>query len=106
MEREEVELVLEFLGEVFLTFIAEGLLALCALFVPKKVIEKRGKKVVNWVCLIISITLILGLMVGIIILNETNARNFWGWLLISLNILFFGLGVVFKIIARVKKKRK
>ena len=99
-----MELVLEFLGEVFLSFIAEGLLALCELFVPKKVIEKRGRKVINWVCIIVSITLIIGLIIGIIILNEINGRNFLGWLLISLNILFFALGIVFKIIAHVKKK--
>ena len=99
-----MEFVFEILVEAFFELFGEGFIALCSAFFPQKLISKKGKKIINYVCLTISLALLVGLFVGIIILNETKGQSFWGWLLISLNIIYLLTGITFRIISKVKNK--
>ena len=56
------------------------------------------------ICLTIALILLIGLLVGLILIAETNAKNPIAWVLIGLSILYGVLGVVLKIIPRFKKR--
>ena len=100
---DEMEFVLEFLLEAFFEIFGEGFIALSSALVPQKAVSKKGKKIIGYVCLSISLALIACLFVGIIILVETKGKSFWGWLLISLNIIYLLTGITLKIVSHIKK---
>ena len=98
-----MELLFDVLVEAFFEIFGEGFIALCSVFVPQKVVYEKGKKIIGYVCLAISLILLVGLFAGIIILVETKGQSFWGWLLISLNIIYLLAGITLKIISHIKK---
>lgn len=98
-----MELLFDILVEAFFEIFGEGFIALCSAFVPQKVVAEKRKKIIGYVCLAISLVLFVGLFAGIIILVETNGQSFWGWLLISLNIIYLLTGITLKIISHIKK---
>lgn len=98
-----MEFVFEVLVEAFFEIFGEGFIALSSVFVPQKVISKKGKKIVCYVCLTISLVLLAGLFAGIIILVETKGQSLLGWLLISLNIIYLLMGIILKIVSHIKK---
>ena len=55
---DAMEFVLEFLLEVFFEIFGEGFIALSSAFVPQKVVSKKGKKIIGYVFLSISLALI------------------------------------------------
>ena len=93
----------DILVEAFFEIFSEGFIALCSAFIPQKVASKKRKKIIGYVCLAISLILLVGLFAGIIILVETKGQSFWGWLLISLNIIYLLAGITLKIISHIKK---
>jgi hypothetical protein len=98
-----VEFLFDILVEAFFEIFGEGFIALCSAFIPQKVASKKRKKIICYVCLAISLILLVGLFAGIIILEETKGQSFWGWLLISLNIIYLLAGITLKIIPHIKK---
>ena len=98
-----MEFLVDILVEVFFELFGEGFITLCSAFVPQKVVSDRGKKIIGYVCLAISLILLVGLFAGIIILVETKGQSFWSWLLISLNIIYLLAGITLKIISHIKK---
>lgn len=98
-----MEFVFEVLVGAFFEFFCEGFISLCSVFIPQKVITEKGRKIINYVCLAITLVLLVGLFAGIIILGETKGQNFWGWLLISLNIIYLLTGITLKIVSCIKK---
>ena len=98
-----MEFLFDVLVEAFFELFGEGFISLCSAFVPKKVISEKRKKIINYVCLAISLALLVGLFIGIIVLVETKGHSFWGWLLISLNIIYLLTGIILKIISHIKK---
>ena len=93
----------DILVEAFFELFGEGFISLCSVFVPQKVVSEKRKKIIGCVCLAISLILLVGLFAGIIILVETKGQSFWGWLLISLNIIYLLAGITLKIISHIKK---
>lgn len=98
-----MEFIFDFLVEFVFEIIGEGYVSLCSAFVPQKVITEKGKKIIYCICLIVSILLFIGLFIGIAILVETQGQSFWGWLLISVNILYLLMGIALKIVSLMKK---
>ena len=98
-----MEFLFDILVEAFFELFGEGVISLCSAFVPQKVVSKKRKKIIGYVCLAISLILLVGLFAGIIILVETKGQSFWGWLLISLNIIYLLAGITLKIISHIKK---
>ena len=98
-----MEFLFEFLVEAFFELFGEGFISLCSAFMPKKVISEKGKKIISYVCLAISLALLVGLFIGIIVFVETKGKSFWGWLLISLNIIYLFAGITLKIVSHIKK---
>ena len=98
-----MDVLFDMLLEFLFTLFAEGFLYLHSAFVPNKDITPKLKKRIKVICLFVSLFLFAGLFAGIIILVELGIRNFWGWLLISLNVLYLLSAVVLKIIAHAKK---
>ena len=98
-----MEFLFDFLVEAFFEIFGEGYIALCSALIPQKVISKKRKKIICYVCLAISLILLVGLFAGIIILVETKGQSFWGWLLITLNIIYLLAGITLKIIYQIKK---
>lgn len=98
-----MEFVFDILIEAFFELFGEGFISLCSAFVPQKVVSEKRKKTVAYVCLAISLVLLVGLFAGIIILLETNGQRFWGWLLICLNLIYLLAGITLKIVSRNKK---
>ena len=98
-----MELLFDILVEAIFEIFAEGFIALYSAFVPQKVVSEKGKKIIGYVCFAISLVLFVGLFAGIIILVETKGQSFWGWLLISLNIIYLLTGITLKIISHIKK---
>ena len=93
----------DILVEGFFELFGEGFIYLCSAFVPQKVVSEKGKKIIGYICLAILLILLVGLFAGIIILVETKGQSFWGWLLISLNIIHLLAGITLKIISHIKK---
>ena len=100
---ENGETLDDILVEAFFEIFSEGFIALCSAFIPQKVVSEKRKKIIGYVCLAISLILLVGLFAGIIILVETKGQSFWGWLLISLNIIYLLAGIALKIISHIKK---
>ena len=98
-----MEFLVDILVEAFFELFGEGFIALCSAFVPQKVVSERGKKIIGYVCLAISLVLFIGLFAGIIILVETKGQSFWGWLLISLSVIYLLAGITLKIVSHIKK---
>ena len=98
-----MEFLFDILVEDFFELFGEGFISLCSAFVPQKVVFEKRKKIIGYVCLAISLILLVGLFAGIIILVETKGQSFWGWLLISLNIIYLLAGITLKIISHIKK---
>ena len=98
-----MEFLFDILVEAFFEIFGEGFIALCSAFIPQKVVSEKGKKIIGYVCLTVSLVLFVGLFAGIIILVETKGHSFWGWLLISLNIIYLFAGMAMKIISQIKK---
>ena len=98
-----MEFLFDILVEAFFEIFGEGFIALCSACIPQKVASKKRKKIIGYVCLAISLILLVGLFAGIIILVETKGQSFWGWLLISLNIIYLLAGITLKIISHIKK---
>lgn len=98
-----MEFLFDVLVEAFIELFGEGFIALCTAFIPQKVVSEKGKKIIGYVCLAVSLVLLVGLFIGIIILVETEGQSFFGWLLISLSIIYLLVGITLKIIAHIKK---
>ena len=98
-----MEFIFEVLVEAFFELFGEGFSSLCSAFIPQKTITEKGKKIISCVCLATSLLLFIGLFIGIAILVETKGQNFWGWLLISLNIIYLLTGITLKIVSCIKK---
>ena len=98
-----MEFLFDILVEAFFELFGEGFISLCSAFVPQKVVSEKRNKIIGYVCLAISLILLVGLFAGIIILVETKGQSFWCWLLISLNIIYLLAGITLKIISNIKK---
>lgn len=98
-----MEFIFDILVEAFFELFGEGFISLCSAFVPQKVVSEKGKMIVGYVCLAISLVLLVGLFAGIIILVETKGQSFWGWLLICLNIIYLLVGITLKIFSHTKE---
>jgi len=96
-----MEFVLDILVEAFIEIFGEGFITLCSAFVPQ--VSEKGKKIIGFVCLVISLVLFLGFFAGISILVETKGESFWGWLLISLSVIYLLAGITLKIVSHIKK---
>ena len=97
-----MEFLFDILVDAFFELFGEGFISLCSAFIPQKVVSEKRKKIIGYLCLAISLVLLVGLFAGIIILVETKGQSFWGWLLISLNIIYLLAGIALKIISHIK----
>ena len=91
------------LVEGFLELFGEGFVYLCSAFVPNKNISERAHRIIGIVVLFVSLALFVGLIVGIFLLVETNGQSFWGWLLISLSVIYIVGGIALKTFSHMKK---
>ena len=98
-----MDFIFDVLVEAFFEIFVEGFLALCSVFVPQKVLTEKGKNIIAYIFLAISVVLLVGLFIGVIVLLKTEGQSFWGWLLIGLNIIYIITGITLKIISHVKK---
>ena len=103
MRGDSVEILFDILVEAFFELFGEGFVSLCSAFVPQKKITEKGKSIIRYACLAVSLILFVGLFVGIILLVETKGQSFWGWVLISLDIIYLLAGITLKIISYIKK---
>lgn len=99
-----MDMVIEILVEAFFELFVEGFLTLRSAFVPDKALSPRGRQIAGIVCLILSIVLLVGLFAGIIFLLVTDGQSVWGWVLLSVGVLYVVSGILLKIIAVIKKK--
>lgn len=74
-----MEFVLEFLLEVFFEIFGEGFIALSSAFVPQKAVSKKGKKIIGYVFLSISLALIACLFVGMKLIKNMQRRINYGF---------------------------
>lgn len=98
-----MDFIFDFFVEVIFTIFVEGFVALASVFVPKKEITEKGKKIIGCVCFVFSILLFIWLLIGIAVLDETDGQSFWGWLPVSLSIVYLFVGIVLKIVSLIKK---
>lgn len=98
-----MDFIVDIIFEVFLESFCEGFIALYSVFLPQKTVTEKAKKIIGYVCFVISIVLLVGLFVGVVILLETGGQSFRGWLLISLSIIYLFAGITLKIVSRIKK---
>ena len=100
---DRMEFIFDVLVEAVFELFGEGFVCLSSAFVPQKTISEKGKKIISYVCLAVSLVLLVGLFAGIVISVETKGQNYWGWLLISLNIIYLITGITMKIVSRIKR---
>ena len=99
---DSVEFLFDILVEAFFELFGEGFVSLCSAFVPKRAISEKGKTIISYVCFAISLALLVGLFVGIIVLIETKGQCLWGWLLITLNVIYLLIAIILKIVSYIK----
>mgnify|MGYP000041887694 FL=1 len=100
---DSMDFIMDCLVEGFLELFGEGFVYLCSAFVPNKNISERAHRIIGIVVLFVSLALFVGLIVGIFLLVETNGQSFWGWLLISLSVIYIVGGIALKIFSHMKK---
>lgn len=100
-----MDFLFDVLVEAFFELFVEGFVSLYTAFVPQKNVSENGIKVIRYVCLAVSLVLLVGLLAGIIISIETNGQNFWGWILISLSLIYLLSGIALKIASHIKKQK-
>lgn len=100
---DSMDFIMDCLVEGFLELFGEGFVYLCSAFVPNKNISERAHRIIGIVVLFVSLALFVGLIVGIFLLVETNGQSFWGWLLISLSVIYIVGGIALKIFFHIKK---
>ncbi len=98
-----MEILFEIFVEAFFELFGEGFISLCSAFYPHKTLTEKAEKIIKSVCLVLAILLFVGLFAGIIILAENNGQSFWGWLLVSLAIIYLLTGITLKIVSHIKK---
>ena len=98
-----MDFIFDVLVEAIFEIFVDGFLALCSAFVPQNVLTEKGKNIIGYIFLAISVVLLVGLFIGVIVLLKTEGQSFWGWLLIGLNIIYIITGITLKIISHIKK---
>ena len=98
-----MDFLFDILIDAFFELFGEGFFALSSTFVPEKGVSEKTKRIIGCVFFSISIILLIGLVAGIFILAETKGKSFWGWLLISLSIIYLLAGITLKIVSHIKK---
>ena len=91
----------DLLFEILFTVIGELFIGLVAEFVPKK---HRSKKAIAVIAAAIGCLLLFALIVGVVLLIE-NIKNFWGWLLVSINILYVVAAIVISVMRKIRRKK-
>jgi len=94
-----MDFIVDFLVEAFLELFGEGFVSLCSAFIPNKALSGKSQRIIGIIFLIIALALFVGLIVGIVLLIETSGQSFWGWLLISLSLIYIVSGIVLKIVS-------
>lgn len=98
-----MDFIVDVLAEGFFELFAEGFVSLCSAFILKKILSDRLQRIIGIMFLVIALALFIGLIVGIVLLVETSGQSFWGWLLISLSVLYVVSGIALKIVSHIKK---
>lgn len=98
-----MEFLLEAFAEFFIEILGDVFYSLSSAFVPQKKLSEKAKRMIGYVLLIVSFALFFGLIIGIFILFKSNGKSIWGWLLISLCVVFFLTGMILKIVSHHKE---
>lgn len=98
-----MEFLLDAFVEFFIELLCDPFLSLSSAFVPQKKLTEKTKRMIGYVLLIVSFFLFFGLIIGIFILFKSNGKSFWGWLLISLYVVFLLTGMILKKVSHHKE---
>lgn len=90
-----------FISTIFESF-CNGFVSLCSYFVPNKQFSDKAQRIILIVFIVLAFILLIGLVVGIFIVVKTSGKSFWGWMLISLNVIYIISGVLLKLVFRKK----
>lgn len=98
-----MEIVIDLIMEVVFEVFAEGFISLWFWIFPGKHITEKGKRIVKAICAIVSLAFLVALVAGIILLGSSQGKNYLGWLLVSLSVIYLLAGIILKIISCIKK---
>lgn len=98
-----MEFLLDAFVEFFIELLCDPFLSLSSAFVPQKKLSEKVKRMIGYVLFVVSFALFFGLIIGIFILFKSDGKSFWGWLLISLCVVFFLTGMILKIVSHHKE---
>ena len=73
-----MEFVFDLLAEFIFEIISEGYVSLCSAFVPQKAITEKGKKIIQGICLVVSILLFVGLFNRYCYFGRSQEPKFFG----------------------------
>ena len=99
-----MNLLIEFLISTIFESFCNGFVSLCSYFIPSKKFSDKAQRIILIVFIVLALILLIGLVVGIIIVVETSGKSFWGWMLISLNVIYIISGVLLKLVFSRKNK--
>lgn len=98
-----MDVIIDVLVESVFHLFGEGFVSLCLVFVPNKTISDKTKEIISIVSVFIALALLVGLVIGIVLLVETQGNSTLGWIFISLASVYVLLGIIFKIVSVFKR---
>ncbi|MBO5402369.1 MAG: hypothetical protein J6A85_04250 [Clostridia bacterium] len=96
-----LEIICEIFGEVFLEIICGILGYIAKGYLPKKFIKREHKKL-KTVVAIMSISEFLALLTAVIMLIVNDGRSIFGWILLSLSVVYIVLGIILALLRKIR----
>lgn len=97
-----IDILVEILFEVF----CEGFISLVDVFLPKQPKSHGLRGAITIVFLLLACALLVGLVIGVVLLLENRGSSFWGWLLVSANVVYVSTALLLKFCRRKQEKGK
>lgn len=93
-----MDFIFDTMAYVLFEILGEGFVSLFTSFIPSRKISIKAYRVLFIMGLVVSIVLFVGLIYGVILLVESNARSVLGWMLLALAIIYVITAVIFKFV--------
>lgn len=99
-----MDAVFDFIGDLFIDLFADFFFSLIEHFIPQKVHSPKTRKIIHITLSIVALIILVLFSFGVLSQITAKGQSLYGWILISLGILYLLFGIILKIISYAKKK--
>lgn len=97
-----MELLCDFLFELFFEIVGEGFIALATAFLPSHTVSPRAERIIRILFTVLAAALLFALLIGICLVIDGEGHSLLGWLLIGLGVAYVLLSAVLPVIKKVR----